>query len=117
MTSTIAIATTTTTTAATATTTSSSTTTAGWLHEEAGRKLVVDCAEKGVVFMEADVDIAVAKLSNTRCPPLLFFEEFIGDDNVYRASPLGVLLAAVADKPLVSVVRQTSHCISDVPTN
>uniref|UniRef100_A0A453NSV7 Uncharacterized protein n=1 Tax=Aegilops tauschii subsp. strangulata TaxID=200361 RepID=A0A453NSV7_AEGTS len=88
---------------------------AGWLHEEAGRKLVVDCAEKGVVFMEADVDIAVAKLSNTRCPPLLFFEEFIGDDNVYRASPLGVLLAAVADKPLVSVVRQTSHCISDVP--
>ena len=46
---------------------------AGWLHEEAGRKLVVDCAGKGVVFVEADMDIAVAKLSNTRCPPFLFF--------------------------------------------
>ena len=90
---------------------------AGWLREEASRKLVVDCARKGVVFVEADVDIAVARLSNTRCPPFLFFKEFIDDNHVYRASasPLGLLLAAVADKPLVSMVRQTPTASATSP--
>ena len=58
---------------------------------------IVDCAAPGRAwfFVEAGADITVDELSDVRCPPFLFFE-FIGD-HVYRALPLGVLLAAVAD--------------------
>ena len=38
-----------------------------WQCEEAGRKLVLDCAGQGMSFVEADGDIADDKLDDVRC--------------------------------------------------
>ncbi|KAM3262790.1 hypothetical protein ACQJBY_053107 [Aegilops geniculata] len=102
---------------------------AGRLRVEAGRKLVVDCAGQGIVFAEADADIAVDDLGDVRYPPFPRSENFIYDDHVYRAPPAGVPLSlpAIIDQPLMfvqvtrlkcggfTVSQQNAHCICDGP--
>ncbi|XP_044378543.1 benzyl alcohol O-benzoyltransferase-like [Triticum aestivum] len=102
---------------------------AGRLRAEAGRKLVVDCAGQGIVFAEADADIAVDDLGDVRYPPFPRSEKFTYDDHVYRAPPAGVPLSlpAIIDQPLMfvqvtrlkcggfTVSQQNAHCICDGP--
>jgi hypothetical protein len=101
---------------------------AGRLREEAGRKLVVDCAGQGVAFVVADANIALDDLGDVRYPPFPRYKEFVYDNHVYMADgPPGLLLHEIIDQPLqfIQVTRltcggfivgsRTCHCIGDAP--
>jgi hypothetical protein len=72
---------------------------AGRLHEDAGRKLVVECGGQGVVFVEADADITVDDLGDVRCPPFPRSDDFLADGLLHLPSGLPV----VVDQPLLLV--------------
>ncbi|KAI4310460.1 hypothetical protein MLD38_035438 [Melastoma candidum] len=52
---------------------------AGRLRELPGRKLVVDCTGEGVIFIEADADVALEEFGDALHPPFPCFEELLFD--------------------------------------
>ncbi|KAE9619004.1 putative benzyl alcohol O-benzoyltransferase [Lupinus albus] len=52
---------------------------AGRLREGADRKLMVDCNEEGVLFIEADADVTLEQFGDALQPPLPCFEELLYD--------------------------------------
>ncbi|XP_066350374.1 benzyl alcohol O-benzoyltransferase-like [Miscanthus floridulus] len=75
------------------------------VHEEAGRKLVVDCAAKGVMFAEADADLTADDFGDVKCPAFPCFEQFILEStNIAGVEP-------VVDHPL----QRICHCVVDAP--
>ncbi|KAI4310459.1 hypothetical protein MLD38_035437 [Melastoma candidum] len=52
---------------------------AGRLRELPGRKLVVDCTGEGVIFIEADADVALEEFGDALQPPFPCFEELLFD--------------------------------------
>ncbi|KAL1313093.1 hypothetical protein HN51_039664 [Arachis hypogaea] len=50
---------------------------AGRLREGHGRKLMVDCTAEGVLFIEADADVALDQLGDSLQPPFPCFEELL----------------------------------------
>jgi hypothetical protein len=77
---------------------------AGRLHDDAGRKLVVECGGQGVVFVEADADITVDDLGDVRCPPFPRSDDFLADGLLHLPSGLPV----VVDQPLLLVQVRTN---------
>ncbi|XP_019427438.1 PREDICTED: benzyl alcohol O-benzoyltransferase-like [Lupinus angustifolius] len=52
---------------------------AGRLREGADRKLMVDCNEEGVLFVEADADVTLEQFGDSLQPPFPCFEELLND--------------------------------------
>ncbi|KAL0463057.1 UNVERIFIED_CONTAM: Benzyl alcohol O-benzoyltransferase [Sesamum latifolium] len=52
---------------------------AGRLREAAGRKLVVECTGKGVLFIEADADVTLQQFGDALQPPFPCLEELLYD--------------------------------------
>ncbi|KAK7269245.1 hypothetical protein RIF29_21965 [Crotalaria pallida] len=52
---------------------------AGRLIEGANRKLMVDCNEEGVLFIEADADVTLKQFGDNLQPPFPCFEELLYD--------------------------------------
>ena len=52
---------------------------AGRLREGPGRKLMVDCNEEGVVFIEADADVSLEQFGDALQPPFPCLEELLHD--------------------------------------
>ncbi|CAA2978636.1 methanol O-anthraniloyltransferase [Olea europaea subsp. europaea] len=52
---------------------------AGRIIEGDNRKLMVDCNEEGVLFVEADANISMEQLGDNVLPPCPFMEEFLHD--------------------------------------
>ncbi|KAK4271205.1 hypothetical protein QN277_019930 [Acacia crassicarpa] len=50
---------------------------AGRLREGPGRKLMVDCNEEGVIFIEADADITLQQFGDILQPPFPSFDELL----------------------------------------
>ncbi|XP_066378469.1 benzyl alcohol O-benzoyltransferase-like [Miscanthus floridulus] len=94
---------------------------AGRLREEAGRKLVVDCAAQGVMLAEADADLTADDFGDVKCPPFPCFEQFILESTTVAG------VEPVVDRPLlyVQVTRlkcggfifgqRICHCVVDAP--
>nr|CAB3495039.1 unnamed protein product [Digitaria exilis] len=58
---------------------------AGRLREEAGAKLVVDCTAEGVVFVEAEADVALEEFGEPLLPPYPCLEELLCDPGEINA--------------------------------
>ncbi|KAL6606767.1 hypothetical protein ACP70R_042420 [Stipagrostis hirtigluma subsp. patula] len=94
---------------------------AGRLREEEGRKLVVDCAAQGVMFVEADADLTADDFGDVQCPPFPCFEQFILESTTVAG------VEPVIDRPLlyIQVTRlkcggfifgqRFCHCVVDAP--
>ncbi|KAF7846391.1 hypothetical protein BT93_L4470 [Corymbia citriodora subsp. variegata] len=52
---------------------------AGRLRELPGRKLVVDCNEEGVMFVESDADVTLDQFGDALQPPFPCLEELLFD--------------------------------------
>lgn len=50
---------------------------AGRLREGPNGKLTVDCDEEGVLFIEADADVAIEQFGDNFMPPFPFFDELL----------------------------------------
>ncbi|KAF0916480.1 hypothetical protein E2562_007564 [Oryza meyeriana var. granulata] len=70
---------------------------AGRLREEAGRKLVVECAGQGVMFAEADADLAADDFGDVQSPPFPCFEQFILEGTTIAG------VEPVIDRPLLYI--------------
>ena len=70
---------------------------AGRLREEAGRKLVVDCAAQGIMFAEADADLTADDFGDVKCPLFPCFEQFILESTTVAS------VEPVIDRPLLYV--------------
>jgi hypothetical protein len=68
---------------------------AGRLREEAGRKLVVECGAQGVMFAEADADLAADDFGDIGSPPFPCFEQFILESTASAGAE------PVIDRPLL----------------
>lgn len=52
---------------------------AGRLRERSARKLVVECTGEGILFIEAEADIALDQLGDAPQPPFPYFDELLYD--------------------------------------
>ncbi|KAK7270800.1 hypothetical protein RJT34_26231 [Clitoria ternatea] len=52
---------------------------AGRLREAPNGKLMVDCNEEGVMFIEADADVTIAQFGNNLVPPFPCFDQLLYD--------------------------------------
>uniref|UniRef100_A0A0E0AE82 Uncharacterized protein n=1 Tax=Oryza glumipatula TaxID=40148 RepID=A0A0E0AE82_9ORYZ len=94
---------------------------AGRLREEAGRKLVVECAGQGVMFAEADADLTADDFGDVQSPPFPCFERFILESTTVAG------VEPVVGRPLlyIQVTRlrcggfifgqRFCHCVVDAP--
>ncbi|KAG5134034.1 hypothetical protein JHK82_025222 [Glycine max] len=73
---------------------------AGRLREGPNGKLTVDCDEEGVLFIEADADVAIEQFGDNFMPPFPFFDELLynvpGSDGIIEC-PL-VLIQVISQK-------------------
>ncbi|KAH9610438.1 hypothetical protein KSS87_016284 [Heliosperma pusillum] len=74
---------------------------AGRLREKEGRKLVVECNGKGIMFIEADADVTLEQFGTVLQPPFPLFEELLFD---VPGS------AAVLDTPLILIQVTRLKC-------
>ncbi|KAG4991702.1 hypothetical protein JHK87_025159 [Glycine soja] len=70
---------------------------AGRLREGPNGKLTVDCDEEGVLFIEADADVAIEQFGDNFMPPFPFFDELLynvpGSDGIIECPLVLIQLA------------------------
>jgi benzyl alcohol O-benzoyltransferase len=70
---------------------------AGRLREEEGRKLVLQCDARGVMFAEADCDLTADDFGDVQSPPFPCFQQFILESTTVAG------VEPVVDRPLLYI--------------
>ncbi|XP_030472300.1 benzyl alcohol O-benzoyltransferase [Syzygium oleosum] len=91
---------------------------AGRLRELPGRKLVVDCNEAGVMFVEADADVTLEQFGDALQPPFPCLEELLfdvpGSSAVLDAPLLLIQVTRLKCGGFIFAVR-LNHTMCDAP--
>ncbi|KAI9116797.1 hypothetical protein K1719_012163 [Acacia pycnantha] len=91
---------------------------AGRLREGEGRKLMVDCNEEGVMFIEADADVTLQQFGADLHPPFACFEELLysppGSDGNLHSPMLLIQVTRLKCGGFIFGLRM-NHSMSDGP--
>ncbi|XP_028769523.1 benzyl alcohol O-benzoyltransferase-like [Neltuma alba] len=89
---------------------------AGRLREGPGRKLMVDCNEEGVIFIEADADVSLHQFGDPLKPPFPCFEELLynvpGSEGVTNCPLLLIQVTRLKCGGFIFALR-LNHTMSD----
>ncbi|CAL5207967.1 unnamed protein product [Lathyrus oleraceus] len=89
---------------------------AGRLREGPSRKLMVDCNEEGVLFIEADADVSLKDFSDNLLPPFSFLDEVLydvpGSSNMLNAPLLLIQVTRLKCGGFIFAIR-LNHTMSD----
>ncbi|XP_054823741.1 benzyl alcohol O-benzoyltransferase-like [Prosopis cineraria] len=91
---------------------------AGRLREGLDRKLLVDCNEEGVLFIEADADVSLSQFGDTLQPPFPSFEELLhnvpGSDGITKSPLLLIQVTRLKCGGFILAIR-VNHTMTDGP--
>ncbi|CAL5207969.1 unnamed protein product [Lathyrus oleraceus] len=89
---------------------------AGRLREGPSRKLMVDCNEEGVLFIEADADVTLKDFGDNLLPPFPFLDEVLydvpGSSNVLNAPLMLIQVTRLKCGGFIFAIR-INHTMSD----
>ncbi|KAK4269512.1 hypothetical protein QN277_022659 [Acacia crassicarpa] len=91
---------------------------AGRIREGVGHKLVVECNEKGVLFIEADVDVTLAQFGDNLKPPFPCFDSLLynvpGSEGILHCPLLLIQVTRLKCGGFVFAMRM-NHTMTDAP--